>query len=374
MVSFVESPWAVIATVAEQVINVAGGSKVSAVASEQERANHSHHSRVRCNSAIRLCYSLQLLPVVNEKHDLRGVVPPSPPTQAESLKFTTMHSRRNKTSSLSSSSPLSDEKDHQNHLHHRLHSSQAAGEGRSIFWVPLVFALSSYVLYLLSLGFTDEDTLESHDLKFPTNMEELSEMARFLSHFKDKHWERVLVLFIAAYVYKQTFAIPGSVFLNVLSGALFGPWKGFALTALLSGIGATLCYSLSRTFGRAYVVRWFPDKVSLFQEKIEENRDSLFFFLLFLRLFPMSPNWAMNIVAPIVGIPIHLFFFSVFIGLMPYTFVCAQTGAVLSQVSSVGDIFSTQTMLSMLLAALVALLPGLVINRMHVKRSQDLSR
>ena len=42
--------------------------------------------------------------------------------------------------------------------------------------------------------------------------------------------------------------------------------------------------------------------------------DSLFFFLLFLRLFPMSPNWFLNMASPILNIPIHLFFMSVFIG------------------------------------------------------------
>ena len=48
--------------------------------------------------------------------------------------------------------------------------------------------------------------------------------------------------------------------------------------------------------------------------QIKENEDGLFFYLLFLRLFPMSPNWFMNMAAPIVGIPLHLFFLSVFVG------------------------------------------------------------
>ena len=48
--------------------------------------------------------------------------------------------------------------------------------------------------------------------------------------------------------------------------------------------------------------------------QVAENRDGLFFYLLFLRLFPMSPNWFMNMVAPLVGVPVHLFFLSVFIG------------------------------------------------------------
>ena len=48
--------------------------------------------------------------------------------------------------------------------------------------------------------------------------------------------------------------------------------------------------------------------------QVKENQDGLFFFLLFLRLFPMSPNWFLNMAAPILNIPVHLFFLSVFVG------------------------------------------------------------
>ncbi|BFZ15604.1 hypothetical protein BsWGS_18644 [Bradybaena similaris] len=227
----------------------------------------------------------------------------------------------------------------------------------SILWVPVIFVAATLGLYLMSLGFDSIASEHSFQLKFPTSIEDISEMSKFLLHLKSSHLSHLLMLFCAGYVYKQTFAIPGSVFLNVLAGALFGPYLGFILICPLTAIGATNCYLLSRTFGRSYVVKYFPDKVNLFQEKVESNRDGLFFFLLFLRLFPMSPNWMMNIVAPIVGIPLHLFFLSVFIGLMPYNFVCVQTGSVLSQISSVGDIFTTWTMMKMFAVAVVALLP-----------------
>ena len=52
----------------------------------------------------------------------------------------------------------------------------------------------------------------------------------------------------------------------------------------------------------------------MYDVQVAENADSLFFYLLFLRLFPMSPNWFMNMVAPIINVPIHLFFLSVFVG------------------------------------------------------------
>ena len=40
----------------------------------------------------------------------------------------------------------------------------------------------------------------------------------------------------------------------------------------------------------------------------------MMFFLLSLRLFPVTPNWFLNMASPIVGIPIMPFFISVFIG------------------------------------------------------------
>lgn len=54
-------------------------------------------------------------------------------------------------------------------------------------------------------------------------------------------------------------------------------------------------------------------------KKVEENRSSLFFFLLFLRFFPMTPNWFLNITCPVLNIPMPIFFFSVLIGEITHT-------------------------------------------------------
>uniref|UniRef100_A0A4W5KVH2 Transmembrane protein 41A n=1 Tax=Hucho hucho TaxID=62062 RepID=A0A4W5KVH2_9TELE len=101
---------------------------------------------------------------------------------------------------------------------------------------------------------------------------------------------------------------------NMLAGALFGPWQGLVLACLLTTTGSTFCYLLSAAFGKSYVINLFPDKVDRLQNKVEENRSSLFFFLLFLRFFPMTPNWFLNVTSPILNIPVSMFFFSVLIG------------------------------------------------------------
>ncbi|KAA0715926.1 Transmembrane protein 41A-A [Triplophysa tibetana] len=206
-----------------------------------------------------------------------------------------------------------------------------------------------------------EETSSSR-LKFPSDLEELKEISVLLQFYNTEHTGYVLLLFCSAYLYKQAFAIPGSSFLNILAGALFGTWYGLLLACVLTTVGATLCFLLSQAFGKQHIVRLFPDKVAMLQKKVEENRSSLFFFLLFLRFFPMSPNWFLNMASPILNIPVTLFFMAVFIGLI-YNFICVQTGSMLSDISSLDDLFSWAVVFRLLLIACVALLPGAIIRK-----------
>lgn len=242
---------------------------------------------------------------------------------------------------------------------------------RSLAGLAAIVGAASVYLYLLSTHLPREvraSELEDPDeheysLKFPSDLDELKELADMLKFYKREHHGYVVLLFCSAYLYKQSFAIPGSSFLNMLAGAIFGPWEGLFLACLLTTTGSTFCYLLSSAFGKQYVVQFFPEKVALLQRKVEENRSSLFFFLLFLRFFPMTPNWFLNITCPVLSVPMPIFFSSVFIGLIPYNFICVRTGSILSQISSMDDIFSWGTLAQLLAIALMALLPGALIKR-----------
>ncbi|XP_018621550.2 transmembrane protein 41A-A-like isoform X2 [Scleropages formosus] len=258
---------------------------------------------------------------------------------------------------------------------------------RSVAGLLAVVAAATFYLYLLSSflppgpqrlgaeiedGEREEDAGEARDrgLKFPSDLEELRVQAALLRFYRAEHASYVLLLFCSAYLYKQAFAIPGSSFLNMLAGALFGPWEGLFLACVLTTVGSTLCYFLSQAFGKQHVIRLFPDKVALLQEKVEENRSSLFFFLLFLRLFPMTPNWFLNMASPVLNVPVTMFFCSVFIGLIPYNFICVRTGAVLSEISSLDDIFTWARALQLLAIACAALLPSALLRRCAHSRFQ----
>lgn len=57
-----------------------------------------------------------------------------------------------------------------------------------------------------------------------------------------------------------------------------------------------------------------------------------------------------------------------FAGLLPYNFICVQTGVMLSEVSSLDDLFSWERLLQLLAMACVALLPGALIRRYSQRR------
>ena len=97
--------------------------------------------------------------------------------------------------------------------------------------------------------------LKQHDelTKFPSNIDDLKAITKILSQtlIDDQiGFAYVLTLFTSAYLFKQTFAIPGSVFLNLLAGAIFGLSLGFPLTCFLTACGATFCYLLAKFAGR----------------------------------------------------------------------------------------------------------------------------
>jgi len=168
-----------------------------------------------------------------------------------------------------------------------------------------------------------------------------------------------VLFFSSAYLYKQSFAIPGSAFMNLLSGALFGVAKGFILCCFLSACGATSCFLLSKTFGKALLTRFAPQRIEYFRAMIEkkDSEKDLFKYLLSLRIFPMTPNWLINMASPLVGVPLDRFFLSVLVGLAPYNFLTCNAGSALADLKSLDDVVSVRAALGLGLLAIGLLNP-----------------
>ena len=48
--------------------------------------------------------------------------------------------------------------------------------------------------------------------------------------------------------------------------------------------------------------------------KVSRHKDDLINYIIFLRMTPFLPNWFINIVSPVIGVPVAPFFIATVIG------------------------------------------------------------
>lgn len=182
-----------------------------------------------------------------------------------------------------------------------------------------------------------------------------------LMKYRLDHYWALLAGFCALYIFLQCFAIPGAIFLSILAGPLFGVWVGVFTVCVVATTGATMCYFLSFYLGRGLVQRCFPVLLAKFRSKIQMHRHNLFFYLLFLRVTPILPNWFISISSPILNVPLKHFFFATLLGLIPGNYILVTTGLTLESLQSVHDAtINLKTIITLFGVASFALLPTLV--------------
>ena len=133
---------------------------------------------------------------------------------------------------------------------------------------------------------------EGASLRFPRSSSDVLSLAGALTRYRTDHRGSLLALFVLLYVFLQSFAIPGPVFLSLLAGPLFGFYVGLLLVSFSAWLGACLCYWLSYFLARSTVERFFPGLLSSFRRRVDANRASLIYQLVFLRISPLLPNWS----------------------------------------------------------------------------------
>jgi len=129
------------------------------------------------------------------------------------------------------------------------------------------------------------------------------------------------------------------------------------MVCVCATFGASSCYLLSYVLARGMIVKYFPKMLINFNEKVNAKRNNLFWYMLFLRLTPLVPNWFVNIASPIVGMPFKIFFFGTLLGLMPANIIHIRTGLTLYNINEIG--LNITGILSLAALAFLALIPTL---------------
>jgi len=184
--------------------------------------------------------------------------------------------------------------------------------------------------------------------------------------FRDNNYLLTVLLFVAAYTTVVTFSLPGAAIASITGGFLFATFPGSLFNIVAATMGATLIFLAARWgMGERLAAKMEASEgaVKKIKDGIDENQWSMLFLI---RLVPAVPFFVANLVPAMVGVPLHRFVISTFLGIIPggvvYTSVGAGLGDVFArgQTPNLGIIFEPQILLPILGLCALAALPMLL--------------
>ncbi|EPS62663.1 hypothetical protein M569_12129, partial [Genlisea aurea] len=218
----------------------------------------------------------------------------------------------------------------------------------------LVFSIALLCIYITM------PTAEYEMLKLPRSLSDLRSLKDHLGSYAESHPAKFILVYCSTYIFMQTFMIPGTLFLSLLAGALFGVIRGLSLVVFNATAGASSCYFLSKMIGKPLVTLLWPEKLHYFQGEIAKRKEKLLNYMLFLRVTPTLPNLFINLASPIVDVPFHTFFVGTLFGLIPAGYITVRAGMALGDLKSVKDVYDFKTLAALFLIGFALLLPTIL--------------
>ena len=81
-----------------------------------------------------------------------------------------------------------------------------------------------------------------------------------------------------------------------------------------STLGSSFCYFLSVLVARKLVMKYLNNRIQDWQKKVTSKKSDLLYYMIFLRVTPIVPNWFINLASPLIDIPLFQFAAGTFIG------------------------------------------------------------
>merc|ERR1711936_1367002 len=197
---------------------------------------------------------------------------------------------------------------------------------RPILLIFTIFSLSFSLMMFLYIKAPHLSAEDVEKVKLPRTLDDAKGLGKVISNYKDDYFPHVLMAYVLTYIFLQSFAIPGSIFLSILSGFLFPFPVALFLVCFCSACGASFCYLLSSVIGRKIVKKYFPERIKKWKQQVDRHQKDLFSYITFLRITPFLPNWFINITSPVLNVPLTPFAVGTFVVVAPPSFGFISAG------------------------------------------------
>jgi pyruvate/2-oxoglutarate dehydrogenase complex dihydrolipoamide dehydrogenase (E3) component/uncharacterized membrane protein YdjX (TVP38/TMEM64 family) len=173
------------------------------------------------------------------------------------------------------------------------------------------------------------------------------------------------LIYFAVYVAVTALSVPGAAVMTLAGGALFGFWYALLLVSFASTIGATLAFLVSRVLLRDWVQGRFGRQLRVVNEGFAKDGA---FYLFSLRLVPLFPFFAINLLMGLLPIVVWRYYWVSQLGMLPATAVYVNAGTQLGQLESAAGIISAPLLVSFLLLAVFPFLARSLVGRLQDRR------
>jgi len=184
-------------------------------------------------------------------------------------------------------------------------------------------------------------------------LETLKGQQAYFADYRDQHRTQAIVLYSLIYIIATGLSIPGAAVLTLAGGALFGLVWGTVIVSFASTIGATLAFWSARFLFREQVARHFGKQLNTIDEGIARDGP---FYLFTLRLVPIFPFFAINVLMGLSNIKTQTFYWYSQVGMLPGTLVYVNAGTQLGTLDSLADVLSPGIGFSFVLLGLFPLI------------------
>jgi uncharacterized membrane protein YdjX (TVP38/TMEM64 family) len=121
------------------------------------------------------------------------------------------------------------------------------------------------------------------------------------------------IAYILVYVLATILILPSTA-LNLIGGALFGPWWGTLWTSLAAIVAAIAAFAFTRTIGRDMVAQRLAGRWQAMDLEVQRGGQ---FYMFAVRLIPVMPYGLVNFVAGLTSVSFRDYLLGTSLGTVP---------------------------------------------------------
>ncbi len=205
---------------------------------------------------------------------------------------------------------------------------------QKLILLGLLIAIIAGVIFLLPEGFLSLENLKSQHTA--------------LQEYRASNPVSAFFAFVLVYILTTALSIPGAAILTIAAGATFGLAVGTVAVSIASTIGATIAFLMARYLFRDSVRAKMGDRLAAIEDNLEKDGA---FYLFSLRLVPVFPFFAVNILMGLTPIKTLTYALASWAGMLAGTMVYVNAGTQLAKLDSLKGILSPGMIASFVLLA-----------------------